>query len=89
MPEIFNSVLKSARFYQSLHVSNLHSIDCFTTLMSDVFWNQLLKLKEICLHPRVLEKQVASMSKATAHSLKSFNRAKGILEVVTQKGKNV
>nr|KAJ0227329.1 hypothetical protein LSAT_V11C100032420 [Lactuca sativa] len=39
--------------------------------------------------PHVLVKQVASMSKATAHSLKSFNRAKGILAVVTQKEKNV
>ena len=29
------------------------------------------------------------MSKATAHNLKSFNRTKEILEVVTQNGKNV
>ena len=29
------------------------------------------------------------MSKAGAHSLRSFNRQKGIFEVITQKGKNV
>nr|KAJ0204158.1 hypothetical protein LSAT_V11C500236490 [Lactuca sativa] len=40
--------------------------------------------------PHVLLKQVALMSKASAHSLRSFNREKGILfELITQRGRNV
>ncbi|KAK1414794.1 hypothetical protein QVD17_30553 [Tagetes erecta] len=39
--------------------------------------------------PHVLAKQAASMSKAGAHSLRSFNRQKGIFDVITQKGKKV
>ncbi|KAJ0886566.1 putative Zinc finger, SWIM-type [Helianthus annuus] len=39
--------------------------------------------------PHVLAKQAASMSKAIAYSLRTFNRQKGIFEVITKKGENV
>ncbi|KAL6533785.1 hypothetical protein OROHE_013618 [Orobanche hederae] len=39
--------------------------------------------------PHVVAKQVALMSKSSAHFLRSFNRAKGIFELTTQRGRNV
>ena len=39
--------------------------------------------------PHVVAKQVALMSKASAHFLRPFNRAKGIFELITQRGGNV
>lgn len=44
---------------------------------------------EMHIRPHVVAKQVALMSKSSAHSLRSFNRLKGIFELITQKGRNV
>lgn len=38
---------------------------------------------------QVVVKQVVLMSKASAHSLRSFNREKDIFELITQRGKNM
>nr|KAJ0189856.1 hypothetical protein LSAT_V11C800389420 [Lactuca sativa] len=88
MSEIFNSILKGARFlpiiscvqltfYRLVHYFDVRrSLGRFAQANGDVFT------------PHVVAKQAASMTKANAHTLKSFNRAKGIFEVVTQKGKN-
>ncbi|KAL6527327.1 hypothetical protein OROGR_016417 [Orobanche gracilis] len=39
--------------------------------------------------PHVIAKQVALMSKVSAHFLRSFNREKVIFELTTQRGRNV
>ena len=39
--------------------------------------------------PHVISTQASLMLKATTQTFKSFNRDKGLFEVVTQKGKNV
>nr|KAJ0206620.1 hypothetical protein LSAT_V11C500279080 [Lactuca sativa] len=89
MSEIFNNVLKGARFlpitpcvkltfYRLVHYFDVRrSLGPTAQANGDVFT------------PHVVVKQAASMSKASAHTLKSFNRQKGIIEVVTQKGKNM
>nr|KAJ0208800.1 hypothetical protein LSAT_V11C400177020 [Lactuca sativa] len=86
MSEIFNSVIVflpitscvQLTFYRLVHYFDVRRLLGSTA-----------QAKGDMFTPHVLVKQVASMSKATTHNLKSFNRAKGILEVVTQKGKNV
>ena len=46
------------------------------------------KLTNELYTPHVISTQAALMLKATAHTLKSFNRDKGLFEVVTHKGRN-
>ncbi|XP_076905073.1 uncharacterized protein LOC143560716 [Bidens hawaiensis] len=89
LSEIFNSVLKGARFlpitacvqltfYRLVHYFDVRRPMGFSAQANgDMFT------------PHVLAKQAALMSKAGAHFLRDFNRQKGIFEVITQKGKNV
>ncbi|KAI3796028.1 hypothetical protein L1987_38689 [Smallanthus sonchifolius] len=87
--EIFNSVLKGARFLpitacvQLTFYRLVHYFDVRRPMGSNAQANG------DAYTPHVRAKQVALMSKAGAHSLRSFNRQKGIFEVITQKGKNV
>nr|KAJ0223739.1 hypothetical protein LSAT_V11C200088090 [Lactuca sativa] len=87
--EIFNSVLKGARFLP------------ITANVEFTFY-RLVHYFEVRRHlgnssrangdtytPHVLVKQVALMSKASTHSLRSFNREKGIFELINQIGRNV
>ncbi|XP_052621981.1 uncharacterized protein LOC111915124 [Lactuca sativa] len=64
-----------------------------TTNLSEIF-NSVLKGSSSQANgdthtPHVVVKQVALMAKASAHSLRSFNREKGIFELITQRGRNV
>ncbi|KAJ0545089.1 putative MULE transposase domain-containing protein [Helianthus annuus] len=89
LSEIFNSVLKGARFLpitscvQLTFYRLVHYFDVRRPMGSNAQANGDMYT------PHILAKQAASMSKAGAHSLRSFNRQKGIFEVITQKGKNV
>ncbi|XP_076901481.1 uncharacterized protein LOC143555896 [Bidens hawaiensis] len=89
LSEIFNSVLKGACFLpitscvQLTFYRLVHYFEVRRPMGSSAQAN------EDVYTPHVAAKQAALMSKAGAHSLKSFNRQKGIVEVVTQKGKNV
>ena len=89
LSEIFNSVLKGARFLP------------ITTCVQLTFY-RLVRYFDVrrpmgssarangdVYTPHVVAKQVALMSKASAHSLRSFNREKGVFELVTQRGRNV
>ncbi|KAL6563617.1 hypothetical protein OROGR_002576 [Orobanche gracilis] len=80
--------LKVLAFYQSDHVQLtfyrlVHYFDVRRSLGS------IARANGVVFTPHVVVKQAASMSKASAHTLKSFNRVKGLFEVVTHKGKNV
>ncbi|CAH1440539.1 unnamed protein product [Lactuca virosa] len=89
LSEIFNSVLKGARFlpitacvqltfYRLVHYFEVRRpLENSSRANGDAYT------------PHVLVKQVALMSKASAHSLRSFNREKGIFELITQRGRNV
>ncbi|XP_076888150.1 uncharacterized protein LOC143538476 [Bidens hawaiensis] len=89
LSKIFNSVLKGARFLpitacvQLTFYRLVHYFDVRRPMGSNA------QAKGDIYTPHVLAKQAASMSKAGAHSLRSFNQQKGIFEVITQKGKNV
>ncbi|XP_023744000.1 uncharacterized protein LOC111892169 [Lactuca sativa] len=89
LSEIFNSVLKGARFlpitacvqltfYRMVHYFDVRfPLGCSSQANGDTHT------------PHVVVKQVALMAKASAHSLRSFNREKGIFELITQRGRNV
>ncbi|XP_022014872.1 uncharacterized protein LOC110914385 [Helianthus annuus] len=89
LSEIFNSVLKGARFLpitscvQLTFYRLVHYFDVRRPMGSNAQANGDMYT------PHILAKQASSMSKAGAHSLRYFNRQKGIFEVITQKGKNV
>lgn len=89
MSEIFNSVLKGARFLpitacvQLTFYRLIHYFEVRRPLGSSAQANG------DAYTPQVIVKQVALMSKASAHSLRSFNREKGIFKLITQRGKNV
>ncbi|KAI3523117.1 hypothetical protein L1887_01174 [Cichorium endivia] len=89
LSEIFNSVLKGARFlpitacvqltfYRLVHYFEVRRPLGFSARANGDAYT-----------PHVVAKQVALMSKASAHSLRSFNREKGIFELTTQTGRNV
>ncbi|XP_052623600.1 uncharacterized protein LOC111881138 [Lactuca sativa] len=89
LSEIFNSVLKGARFlpitacvqltfYRMVHYFDVrHPLGSSSQANGDTHT------------PHVVVKQVALMAKASARSLRSFNREKCIFELITQKGRNV
>ncbi|XP_022023776.1 uncharacterized protein LOC110924041 [Helianthus annuus] len=89
LSEIFNSVLKGARFLpitacvQLTFYRLVNYFDVRRPMGSSAQANGDVYT------PHVAAKQAALMSKASAHSLRSFNLQKGIFEVITQKGKNV
>ncbi|XP_076947273.1 uncharacterized protein LOC143619155 [Bidens hawaiensis] len=89
LSEIFNSVLKGAHFLpiracvQLTFYRLVHYFDVRRPMGSSAQANGDIYT------PHVLAKQEASMSKAGAHSLRSFNRQNCIFKVITQKGKNV
>jgi hypothetical protein len=89
LSEIFNSVLKGARFLpitacvQLTFYRLVHYFEVRRPLGSSAQANG------DAYTPHVVAKQVAFMSKASAHFLRSFNRAKGIFELITQRGRNV
>ncbi|CAI9294106.1 unnamed protein product [Lactuca saligna] len=89
LSDIFNSVLKGARFLpittcvQLTFYRLVHYFEVRRPLGSSAQANG------DAYTPQVVVKQVALMSKASAHSLRSFNREKGIFELITQRGKNV
>ncbi|KAL7599378.1 hypothetical protein Lser_V15G26728 [Lactuca serriola] len=89
LSEIFNSVLKGARFLpitacvQLTFYRMVHYFEVRRPLGSSSLANGDAHT------PHVIAKQVALMAKASAHSLRSFNREKGIFELITQKGRNV
>nr|GEV46036.1 DNA-binding WRKY [Tanacetum cinerariifolium] len=88
MSEIFNSVLKGARylpitscvqliFYRVVHYFNvIRSLGGVAQVNGNLYT------------PYVSAKQSALMTKASAHTMRSFNREKGIFKVTTQTGKN-
>nr|KAJ0213933.1 hypothetical protein LSAT_V11C400197080 [Lactuca sativa] len=89
LSEIFNSVLKGARFLpitacvQLTFYRLVHYFEVRRPLGNSS------RANGDAYTPHVLVKQVALMSKASAHSLRSFNREKGIFELITQRGRNV
>ncbi|KAL6545271.1 hypothetical protein OROGR_009145 [Orobanche gracilis] len=89
LSEIFNSVLKGARFLpitacvQLTFYRLVHYFEVRRPLGSSAQANG------DAYTPHVIAKQVALMSKASAHFLRSFNREKGIFELTTQRGRNV
>ena len=89
LSEIFNSVLKGARFLpitacvQLTFYRLVHYFEVRRPLGSSAQANG------DAYTPHVVAKQVAFMSKASAHFLRSFNRAKGIFELITQRGRSV
>ncbi|CAH1427413.1 unnamed protein product [Lactuca virosa] len=89
LSEIFNSVLKGARFLpitacvQLTFYRMVHYFEVRRPLGSSSQANGDAHT------PHVIAKQVALMAKASAHSLRSFNREKGIFELITQRGRNV
>jgi hypothetical protein len=89
LSEIFNSVLKGARFLpitacvQLTFYRLVHYFDVRRPMGSSAQANGDVYT------PHVVAKQAALMSKAGAHSLRSFNRQKGIFEEITQKEKNL
>ncbi|KAL6523564.1 hypothetical protein OROGR_017167 [Orobanche gracilis] len=89
LSEIFNSVLKGARFLpitacvQLTFYRLVHYFEMRRPLGSSAQANG------DAYTPHVIAKQVALMSKTSAHFLRSFNREKGIFELTTQRGRNV
>ncbi|CAI9297141.1 unnamed protein product [Lactuca saligna] len=89
LSEIFNSVLKGARFLpittcvQLTFYRMVHYFEVRRPLGSSSQANGDAHT------PHVIAKQVTLMAKASAHSLRSFNREKGIFEFITQRGRNV
>nr|XP_043625642.1 uncharacterized protein LOC122597073 [Erigeron canadensis] len=89
LSEIFNSVLKGARFLpitacvQLTFYRLVHYFEVRRPLGSSAQANGDIYT------PHVTTRQTALMSKASAHSLRSFDRQKGVFEVITQRGKNI
>ncbi|XP_052625063.1 uncharacterized protein LOC111888441 [Lactuca sativa] len=89
LSEIFNSVLKGARFLpitacvQLTFYRLVHYFEVRRPLGNSS------RANGDAYTPHVLLKQVALMSKASAHSLRSFNREKCIFELITQRRRNV
>ncbi|CAI9272226.1 unnamed protein product [Lactuca saligna] len=89
LSEIFNSVLKGARFLPIIACVQLtfyrmvHYFEVRRPLGSSS------QAHGDTHTPHVVVKQVALMAKASAHSLRSFSREKGIFELITQRGRNV
>lgn len=89
MSEIFNSVLKGARY---LPITVCVQLTFYRVVR---YFNVRRSLGRVAqghgnlYTPHVAAKLAASMTKASAHTVRSFNREKGIFEVTTKKGKNV
>nr|KAJ0210772.1 hypothetical protein LSAT_V11C400215000 [Lactuca sativa] len=89
LSEIFNSVLKGARFLPitaCVQLTFYRLVHYFEVRRPS---GSSARTNGNAYTPQVVVKQVALMSKASAHSLRSFNREKGIFELIAQRGKNV
>ena len=89
LSEIFNSVLKDARFLPITACVQL-------TFYRLVHYFEVRRPLGVSSRvngqthtPHVVAKQVALMSKSIAHSLSAFNREKRLFDLITQRGGNV
>ncbi|XP_076929124.1 uncharacterized protein LOC143593352 [Bidens hawaiensis] len=89
LSEIFNSVLKGARFLPITSCVQLTFYRLVNYFEVRRPMGSSAQANGDVYTPHVAAKQAALMSKAGEHSLKIFNRQKGIVEVITQKEKNV
>ena len=89
LSEIFNSVLKGARYLPitaCVQLTFYRLVNYFDVRRSLGIGAQ--KSGQLYT-PHVVSTQAALLLKATGHTLKSFNRNTGLFEVVTRNGKNV
>ncbi|GJX69522.1 uncharacterized protein Tco_0305249 [Tanacetum coccineum] len=89
LSEIFNSVLKGARFLpitRCVQLTFYRLVHYFDVRRPQGIHAQVSGERYA---PHVVAKQEALKLKASAHVVRSFNRNRGIFEVITKKGRNV